>query len=84
MHAVQAAGLELAEESRPEHPGLAVADVEAEDFPSAVGADPGGDHYRLGGDPAATAAAVPAGSGHAEGGVQEHVTGRPRVPCRRA
>ena len=43
-HPGQAALLRRGQEAAPEHLVLAVADVEAEDLPGAVGGDPGGDH----------------------------------------
>ena len=41
---VQAALLQRAQEAAPEHLVFGVADVDAQDFPAAVGGDPGGDH----------------------------------------
>ena len=45
-HPAQAALLQRGQEAAPEHLVLAVADVEAEDLPDAVGGDPGGHHHR--------------------------------------
>jgi hypothetical protein len=76
LHAVQAAGLQRAQEPGPERAVLAVTDVEAEDLAAPIGAHPGGHHHRLGGDPGAPAAPIPADAGLAVGGVQEHVRER--------
>ncbi len=43
LNAAQAAVLELAQELGPEGFGLAVPDLAAQDFPSAVGTHPSGD-----------------------------------------
>jgi hypothetical protein len=61
-----AAGLQGAQERRPEGAVLAIADVQAEDFPAAVGGDPGGDDDRAADDP-------PIHPGLEVGGVQEQV-----------
>ena len=47
-HPGQPAALQAVRNAAPEHLVLAVADVESEDLPAAVGGDPGGDHDRLG------------------------------------
>jgi hypothetical protein len=73
LHTAQATGLQPAQELGPERAAFAVADVEAEHLAAAVGADPGGHHDGLGGDPAAAAAAVPTDAGLAVGGVHEQV-----------
>jgi len=78
LGAGQATGLERAQERRPERAVLAVADGEAEHLPAAVGADPGGDHDGLRGDPGALAVLRPADPGLAVGGVEEHVRKRRR------
>jgi hypothetical protein len=48
----QPSGLERPEERRPEGTVLAVADVQAEDFPTAVGGHPGGNDDRTADHPA--------------------------------
>ncbi len=62
----QAAVAQVAQELGPERLGLAVPDLAAQHFPSAVGADAGGDHDRLGDHPTVEADL-------AVGRVQEHV-----------
>jgi hypothetical protein len=52
LHALEPAGLERAQERRPEGPILAVTDGEAEDLAAAIAAHPGGHHHRLGDDAA--------------------------------
>jgi hypothetical protein len=73
LNPVQATGFQATQERGPERPGLAVSDVEAEHLAPPVRADPGRDHDRLGGHPAAPAAPVTAAADRAEAGVQEHV-----------
>ena len=71
--AVQAAGLERAQERGPERPVLAVTDGEAQHFPSPVSGHAGGDHDGLGGHPGALAALAATDAGLAVRRVQEHV-----------
>jgi hypothetical protein len=52
LHPGQSSSPQRAQERRPEGAVLAVADVQAEDFPAAVGGDPGGDDDRTADDPA--------------------------------
>jgi hypothetical protein len=66
LHPGQPSGLERAQERGPEGAILAVAHVQAEDFPAAVGGHPGGDDDRAADDPAIHA-------GLEVGGVQEQV-----------
>ncbi|MCB5294463.1 hypothetical protein BJQ90_03931 [Arthrobacter sp. SO3] len=66
LHPFQAAGFQRPQERGPEALVLAVADVEAQDFPASVRSDAEGDHHRLGHD------AVP-DAGLAVGGVEENV-----------
>jgi hypothetical protein len=66
LDAGEPAGLERAQEGGPKGAVLAVADVQAEDFPAAVGGDPGGDHDRAADHP-------PIDAGLEVGGVQEQV-----------
>ena len=66
LHAIQSAGLQGPQERGPESVVLAVADIEAQDFPPPVRGHAEGDHDRLGHDPVPdTVLAV--------GRVEEHV-----------
>ena len=47
-HTAQAAALQSRQEAAPEHLVLAVAHVQAQHFPPALGGDPGRDHDRHG------------------------------------
>ena len=80
LHPAESAGLQAAQEGGPEGAIFAVDDGEAEDFPPPVGANPGGDHDRLGDHP-------PVDPGLAVGRVQKHIRERRRgqrpVPKRR-
>jgi hypothetical protein len=70
---VQPAGLQRPQERGPEGTVLAVADVQAEDFPAAVGGHAGGDHHGAG-DDSAVDAGLEVGSVHEqvrEGGVRQ-------------
>ena len=62
----QATALQVGEELAPEHLVLAVADIQPEDLPPAVGGHTGGHHDRFAGD-------QPAAANMEVGGIQEHV-----------
>ena len=66
LHPGQPTGLERAQEGGPEGAVLVVANGEAEDLAAAVTAHAGGDHDRLGDDPAVD-------PGLAVGGIHEHI-----------
>ena len=66
LHFVEAAGFQRAQERRPEALVLAVADVETEHFPAAVGSDADRHDDGLGHDPVPNA-------GLAVGRVEEHI-----------
>jgi len=66
LDAVEAAGLERAQERRPEGAVLAVAHIQAQHLSAAIGGHAGGDHHRAAHHPAVYA-------GLEVGGVQEHI-----------
>jgi hypothetical protein len=66
LHPDQPSGLQGAQERGPEGAVLAVADVQAQHLPAAIGGDPGGDDDRTADDPAID-------SGLEVGGVHEQV-----------
>jgi hypothetical protein len=66
LHPGQPTGLERAQERRPERAIFGVAHGEAEDLASAIATHAGGDHHRLGDDPAVD-------PGLAVSGIHKHI-----------